>query len=193
MVLKPQLTSHLKKLEYQFKILRSIFERQLDFNFSPQEKGYLQHPFPIVLMTEQEDAIEMYDAGSREFRAVEGCDLVLGQRISLMATDKPENQKELDEYLQKHKLDVPVVLFSELELGVNPRSVIEKWLKPYLPQIPPHPNLPTNPNRAEPISIVMGYLYNQHLLQDRVQAQAQTQNPGKSVARTATKGEPSKP
>lgn len=169
---RPQLILYLEKLENRYKTLQAILANKMPINFSAQEKEFIERPFPIVLMSEQEDVIEMVDFGSREFRARQVYDIRLGNQISLLGTDNETHQEMLEEYLRKNRLDVPVVLFSELELGINPVTerphMIENCLKLY-----------TQPQATEtqtaPIGIIMGYLYEQYTSQGTERSVAETQ------------------
>ena len=163
-VLRPKLVQYLEKLEARFALLKSIFEDNMKFEWSVVEKDCFEKPFPIVLMTSDEESIQMFDIHGREYRLKKNCQMFLGKQISLMATNNAENQKKLQEYLQKHSLDIPVVHFSDLELGQNPAPVIHHYLKLCLP-FSEVPQIISHLPRQEPTEIVMGYLFQRHNVQ----------------------------
>jgi hypothetical protein len=145
---------YLEKLESDWLMIKTVLSQKIDFEFSKEEREWIEKPFPMILITEQEDSIRMFHFLSREFRTKKNCQMFLGNQISLIATDNADNQRKLEEYVAKHDLDVHVVLFSELKVGSGPAAVSKSEAL--------HPCLRSHLPADLPANIVMGYLYSNH-------------------------------
>jgi len=117
-LIKPLILNHLKELEVRFETLRKIMNTPLT-PFTEEEMGYVTNNFPIVLLSEDENSIELYSETTLEFRAKEP--LTLGKEITGIATNSAENKTILEDFLKKHNLKtVYVTLFEELTLHKHP-------------------------------------------------------------------------
>lgn len=105
---------HIKVMSKRTKILKDILEKNAcDVMYSPAEKAFLENPFPMVLVCEENDKFELFDKNNQEFRAKKP--LAFGTDIKLIATDTAEHQKVIVDFMQEHDINnIEVVFFEQL-------------------------------------------------------------------------------
>jgi hypothetical protein len=107
------LDAEIKALEERREILKKLIEDPfVRPELSELEKDMLDKPFPIILMHDNSDIVELY---RYEYRATRP--IVLGTDITMIATDSKENAKKLREYCFSHPAlcKVDIFLFEQLE------------------------------------------------------------------------------
>ncbi|MDB6096647.1 MAG: uncharacterized protein JWM09_925 [Francisellaceae bacterium] len=116
--MKPFLLEHLEGLELRFEQLRSILSQSIK-PFDESERNLIENNFPLILLSNSEEFIKLYEPCTGEYRAIKP--LRLGVEIAGLATDTLAHKEILEEYLRKHMLDnLYVILFDDLILNKRP-------------------------------------------------------------------------
>lgn len=106
------------------RVLQKLLKEDLSVSFANND--LIKNNYPLVLVSENENVISMYDFSYGEYRARKP--LTIGEDISMLATDTHAHRCEIINFLQSYKLThVQVCLFSDLEES----AMTHKKPKPY--------------------------------------------------------------
>lgn len=135
----PFLLNRLSLLDKKFEILLSILNRDSRaIELSSFQKYCIQKSFPLLLISESEDNIELIDFSSREYRA--SCDLTLGKEITAIAVETNREKMIVESFVEKHQIpNVTVLLNYNLHIGERPTlpsNALKPLLSPHLPKKP---------------------------------------------------------
>lgn len=98
------------------RVFNNIVKAQQDqFKLTPLQEHFLLKNYPLILVSDAKDKIELDIAHCAEYRANEA--LKFGIDIKLVATDTHEHRLEIMKLLEIHQINnVEVILFADLEL-----------------------------------------------------------------------------
>lgn len=100
---------------------------QNSFQLTEIQTYFLRQTSPIILVSENEDKITLYDDNRQEYRSITS--LKLGSDIKIIATDTDDHRLEIMKFLELYNIEgVQVVLFSDLEAS---KASKEKPSEPY--------------------------------------------------------------
>ncbi len=100
-----------KTLEDRLALMQKIIDSKAIL-FNEDQQKFIDKPFPIILISEAENKVKLVEL---EYRAQE--DFTFGEEgISMIATDTPEHQQQVIDFLLENSIDdVEVVLFEQLK------------------------------------------------------------------------------
>ena len=107
----------IQSFTHRLRILDTILSKEPTNILNTPHRELIANSFPIILITERREKLLVV---GNEFRA--RTPLKLGEDITMIATDSPANQKQVQAYLHENKLHtVAVITFDELEAATNPK------------------------------------------------------------------------
>jgi hypothetical protein len=118
---KPLLISRLKVLEKQFASLLAILkEEPAKIQLTAFDRYCIKNAFPMILLSEAEENIELLSFSTREYRAK--TEMTLGKEITGIAVEGEKERSIINAYLLEHNIqNVGVVLFNDLSIGKRPK------------------------------------------------------------------------
>lgn len=107
--------SRIELLKEKLKIMESLAEKNVEeTRFSEEEQSFLKNPFPIILVMSSEEHVHLCEFSTQEYRAFDA--LKIGRDIKIIATDTPEHQYLIKQFLIKNGDEITeVVLFDQLK------------------------------------------------------------------------------
>lgn len=112
--LQSKLKSHIHQLSARFSCTEAIIEHPASpFILDDEDKDLVDHPFPLILLYDKPENIQLFSFMSQEYRAQ--APLILGKDIQYIATDE-KNKERLVQYVKRHNLAIEVITFEQLKL-----------------------------------------------------------------------------
>ena len=106
---------HLEALQKRMQLFKDLINTpQSQFKITAIQEYFLERKFPLVLLSEAEESINLFSFGTEEYRS--NSNLKFGTDIKIIATDTNFHRLEILKYLELHNINtIQVILFSDLE------------------------------------------------------------------------------
>ncbi|QMT61164.1 SidE phosphodiesterase domain-containing protein [Legionella sp. PC997] len=106
---------HVDAFQERIRLFKDLVNTpQAQFRITDIQWYFLERQFPIILLSEAEDKISLFNFEIEEYRS--NSNLKFGTDIKIIATDNNFHRLEILKYLALHKLNhIQVILFSDLE------------------------------------------------------------------------------
>ena len=120
--IKPLLIDHVRALERRIRVFQKIIqENKNPIKYSPLERAFMDNPFPVILVCEDPEKLELINHGSQEYRAKSP--LKVGRDITMIATDTQEHRLRIKNFLRENGIkNVEIVYFPQLLNGTKPQE-----------------------------------------------------------------------